>query len=57
MTKERQKEVCIHYRIDGTPPEEWSISVVLKNVYTGNIVWEGTFPEESFTIGDEDWDV
>jgi hypothetical protein len=45
--------------LEGTPPEQWSISVVLRNIDTGNVVWERVFPlesEESLYIEEDVWD-
>jgi hypothetical protein len=45
--------------LNGVPPEEWSLTVTLRNIDTGHLVWEGVLPSNtpSVSIAPDDWDV
>jgi hypothetical protein len=43
--------------LGGIDPDEISVEVTLKNFNTGNTVWHGFMPGDSFEIFPEEWDV
>jgi len=43
--------------LNGVPTEDVYVELTLANIHTGNVVWSGTAPGDTFELAAEDWDV